>query len=155
MTLLMPVLGFVFVLALMVWLLFDPTSLQNVMQRAIPPEARSAPPRYPHFAVIVIFAAGVGLFHLLGTGAAIHSPHFTGAFQFYSLLFAAFFLGANGVWACYWPISFQRIYIPKLRHVQEVDLPAKTKRIFVICGRSWGVLLLLASAYLVHILGTW
>jgi hypothetical protein len=154
MTSFVPILAFVCVFALMVWFLLDPSSLLNLMQSAIPSGARDLPPRYPHFAVIVIFATGIGFFYELGRSGIVHSLHPADTLQFYLLVFAAFFLAVNAVGACYWPIAFQRIYNPRLRQVNEVDLSPKTRRILEIFGRCWGVLLLISCSYLVHILST-
>ena len=145
-----PVLAFIAVLALMVWLLLDPSSLLGLMRSAIPPEARPAPPRYPHFPVIVIFAIGVGLFHVLRSSTSIHVPQSRGAFELCSMVLAAAFLGANGIWACYWPISFQRVYIPQLRCVEELDLSPKAAHRLAILGKSWGVVFLLACSFVVY-----
>src|SRR5258708_17600596 len=114
-----PVLAFIVVLALTVWLLLARSSLRNLMQSAIPREARPAPPRSPHFAVIAIFASGVGLLHVLSTSGAIHTPQPRDTFQFCSMVLASIFLGANGIWPCYWPISFQPVYLPQLRRVHQ------------------------------------
>src|SRR6266700_3969751 len=128
MTSLIPASAFIGILALMIWLLLDPSSVRNVMQATLPPEARSAPPRYPHFAVIVIFVTGIGLFYFLEAKALIHSPRLADGLPLYSAAIAACFFGANAVWACYWPISFQRAYIPQLRRVQTGDLSREAKR---------------------------
>ena len=122
------------------------------MRSVIPAEARPAPPRYPHFAVIVIFATGVGFFYELGRSGVLHPLHPEDTLQFYSLVFATFFFAVNGVGACYWPIAFQRVYNPRLRDVRDVDLSPKTRRILVVFGKCWGVLLLLTCSYLVHVL---
>ena len=112
MALMVPLLAFAFVFVLMVWLLIDPSSLLNAMQSAIPAEARPAHPRYPHFAVIVIFAVGVGFFYELERIGVLHPLRQREALQFYSLVFATLFFAVNGVCACYWPITFQRVFIP-------------------------------------------
>jgi hypothetical protein len=149
-----PLIAFAFVLALMVWFLLDPSSLTNFMQSAIPAEAREVPPRYPHFAVIVIFATGVGFFYELDRSGVLHPLHLADSLQFYSLVFATFFFAVNGVSACYWPVAFQRVYNSRLRHVSDVDLSPKTTRILIISGKCWGVLLLLTCSYFVHVLAT-
>jgi hypothetical protein len=147
-----PILAFAVVFTLMVWLLLDPSSLKDSMQFAIPAEARSAPPRYPHFAVIVIFATGVGFFYELGRSGVLRKLHPANTLQFYLLVFAALFFAVNGVGACYWPVAFQRVYIPRLRHVRDVDLSPKTKKMLVMFGKCWGVLFLITCSYLVHVL---
>jgi hypothetical protein len=149
-----PILAFGFVFALMVWFLLDPSSLTNLMQSAVPADARKVPPRYPHFAVIVIFATGVGFFYELMRSDVIRSPHPADAFQFYSLVFATFFFAANGVSACYWPIGFQRVYNSRLRHVRDGVLSCKTTRVLTISGRCMGVLLLLSCSYFVLVLAS-
>lgn len=149
-----PILAFAFVFALMVWFLLDPSSLTNLMQSAIPAEAREVPPRYPHFAVVVIFATGVGFFYELGRSGVVHSLHPADSLQFYLLVFATFFFAVNGVSACYWPIAFQRVYNPRLRHLRDGDLSSKTTRVLVISGKCWGVLLLLTCSYFVHVLAS-
>src|SRR5579863_10460321 len=138
MSLMVPIFAFAFVFALMVWLLLDPSSLKNVMQFAVPAEARDMPPRYPHFAVILIFATGVGFFYELGRSGVMRSLHHADGLQFYSLLFVTVFFAVNGVSACYWPIAFQRVVNARIRHVRDVDLSPKTMRILVISGKCWG-----------------
>ena len=153
MNLFVPILAFGGVLALMIWLLLDPSSLVNAMQSAIPPEARSSPPRYPHLPVILIFAAGVGLFYTLEAKGVIHSPHSVDALQFCLSALGAFFFGANGVWACYWPISFQRRYIPQLRNIKPDTLSDEAKHTLAISGKCWGAAMILLCSYLVHLIG--
>jgi len=154
MTSFVPILAFACVFALMVWFLLDPSSLMNLMQSAIPEETRNAPPRYPHFAVVVIFGTGTGFFYELGRLGVLRPFHPADALQFYSLVVATFFFALNGVSACYWPIAFQRVYIPRLRLVREADLSPKSGRILAIFGKCWGVLLLLTCSYFVHVLST-
>ena len=147
-----PILAFACVFALMIWVLLDPSSFLNAMQSAIPAEARSAPPRYPHFAVIVIFATGVGFFYELGRSGVLRTLHPTSTLQFYLLVFATLFFAVNGVGGCYWPVAFQRVYIPRLRHVRDADLSPKKKKMLVMFGKCWGVLFLITCSYLVHVL---
>jgi hypothetical protein len=149
-----PFFAFGFVFALMVWLLLDPSSLLNLMQSAIPPEGRNAPPRYPYFAVIVIFGSGVGFFYELRRSGVLHLLHPKDALEFYSLVFATIFLAINAVGACFWPIAFQRVYNPRFRHVRENDLSPKRRGHIEITGKGWGVLLILACSYLVYALNS-
>ena len=102
----------------------------------------------------MIFATGVGFFYELGRSGVLHPLHPADTLQFSSLVFATFFFAVNGVSACYWPIAFQRVYNPRLRHVRDVDLSPKTTRILVISGKCWGVLLLLTCSYFLHVLAT-
>ena len=149
-----PIFAFVCAFALMVWLLLDPSSLINLMQSAIKPEVREAPPRYPHFAVIMLFATGIGFFYELGRSGVLHPVRPANAFQLYSLALFIFFFAVNGVGACYWPIAFQRVYNRRLRSLRDADLLPKSRRILVISGKCWGVLSLLACAYFVQVLST-
>jgi hypothetical protein len=149
-----PFFAFGFVIALMVWLLLDPSSLLNLMQSAIPPEGRNAPARHPYFAVIVMFGSGVGFCYELRRSGVLQPLHPKDALQFYSLVLATIFFAINAVGACYWPIAFQRVYNPRLRHVSDHDLPPKTKRLIEMTGKGWGVLLILTCSYLVYTLNS-
>ena len=153
MNLFVPILAFSSILALMIWLLLAPSSLLNLMQSAVPPEVRSDPPRYPFLAVIMIFAVGVGFFYMLESKGVIHSPRPSDALQFWGLVAGACFFAANGIWACYWPISFQRLYIPQLRRVRRDVLPERAERTLAVSGRCWGIAFLILCSYLVHIIG--
>ena len=143
------------VLALMIWLLLGPSSLLNAMRSSIPPEARPAPPRYPGFAVIVIFGTGVGFFYELRRSGVFHPFIPRDALQFYSLVFATIFFAVNAVGACWRPIAFQRVYNARLRHVRDADLSPKTKRLLETTGKCWGVLLILTCSFLVYTLNSW
>jgi len=142
------------VLSLMIWLLLDPSSLLNLLRSSIQPEARSAPPRYPYFAMIVIFGTVVGVFYELRRSGILHPGYPNNAFQFYSLVFVTVFMGANAIGACYWPILFQRVYNPRLRHVRDDDLSPKAKRLLDVTGKCWGVLFILTFSYLVYTLNS-
>jgi hypothetical protein len=152
MALMVPILAFVCVFALMVWLLLDPSSLQNLMQSAVRADARQAPPRYPHFPVIVIFATGIGFFYELGRSGVLHSIRPPDTLQFYLLVVATLFFAVCGVGACYWPIAFQRVFNSRLRHTRDLDLPQNAVRALAISGKCWGVLMLVACSYFAHVL---
>lgn len=53
--------------------------------------------------------------------------------------------------SCYWPISFQRCYIPQLRHVSEDALSDETKQKLAMSGKCWGVVFILLCSYLVYV----
>lgn len=153
MSLFVPILAFSCVLTLMIWFLLAPSSLLNLLQSAIPPEVRSAPPRYPHLSVIVIFATGVGFFYELESQGVIHSPRPPDVLQFWGLVVGACFFAANGIWACYWPVSFQRRYIPQLRRIRRDALTREAEQKLEVSGKCWGIAFLLLCSYLVHIIG--
>lgn len=141
------------VLALMIWFLLDPSSLLNLMQSSVPAEARTIPPRYPHFSVLVIFITGIGFFYMMEAGGVIHTHRPPDRLQFWLLGIAACFFGANGVWACYWPISFMRRCIPQLGRMQGSALSEEAERTFSTFGKCLGVVLILLCSYLVHVIG--
>jgi hypothetical protein len=90
---------------------------------------------------------------MLETTGVIHTQHSPDALQFWLLVIGACFFGANGIWACYWPISFQRRYIPQLRRLQRSALSKETERKLAVFGKCWGIVLILLCSYLVHIIG--
>ena len=104
--------------------------------------------------MIVIFGIGVGIFYELRSSGILHPAYPNDGFQFYSLVFATLFIGANAVGACCWPIVFQRVYNPRLRHVRDDDLSPKAKRLLEVTGTCWGVLLILTCSYLVYTLNS-
>lgn len=101
----------------------------------------------------MIFVVGVGMSWMLEAEGLIHSPRPADALQFYLWVIGDLFFCANGVWACYWPLSFQRRYIPQLRSMQEDALSKGAKKRLVISGKCWGAALILVSSYLTHLIG--
>lgn len=137
------------ILVLMISFLFAPASIRDAMLWSVPKEARPQPPRYPFFAVAMIFLLGIALFREIGSDWPAKVTGHLGVFQKYSGLFVLVLLMALGVTACFWPFRFMRMFIEQLRNVPQSSIDPKPMKIVVAVARGFGVFFLLASSYVV------
>jgi hypothetical protein len=147
-----PIFVLVGLLVIMVLLLVAPAAVNDVMRWSTPPESRPGPEPRPYFAVIMIFAIGILLFH--ETGLHWHSNRLAHLDPLQLSLngFGAVFLGTLGIIACFWPQAFMRAFVPALRRVPEAAIEARSKNVIEKVSKIVGAMLLLACSYIVHLI---
>lgn len=149
-----PIIAFVGLITIMICVLVAPSAVNDAMRWRIPAEARPSPPRHPHFPVILIFLLGIGLFYEIGREwTPKYSLEFN-AWQHYVAIFSAICLAALGVVACYWPFLFMSAFIRKLRGVSRSGVDARSIEIIEVAAKLFGVVFLLASSWIVHLIGS-
>jgi hypothetical protein len=134
---------------LMIFFLVDPGAINDTMQFRIDPRIRSAPPRYPHFAVILIFLLGSALFYEADRGTvALHIGHF----EFITNCVAALFLALVGAFGCYFPLQFMRFFVRGLRDAPTSSLDNRASKLIEASGKVFGALFLLGSSFVTHLI---
>ena len=134
-------------IVLMIILLVAPEAVNGILRSRIDARARLEEPESPHFAVIMIFLVGCAFFFEIGRGRS--GPQF-GRLEFLSSCTAALFLALVGVFGCYFPIRFMRIFVARLQKIPVTSLDGRSLKKIEVCGRILGACFLLGASSITH-----
>jgi hypothetical protein len=99
----------------------------------------------------MIFVLGCALFYLVGQGRAVrHFDHF----EFLANCVAALFLAVVGIFGCYFPIQFMKVFVVRLRRVPAASLDDRARKIMEASGKIFGALFLLGASFVTHLVVT-
>ncbi len=139
------------IVVLMVLVLLAPETTQELMLSRIPREARPDPHRMGMSLVpsLGIFVFGFALFQGWDRYLKLATSHLFDPLQARLAIGAGLFFLALGICGCIWPMLFMERFVPQLRN-RTANLEPRSAAKAILVGKGFGVILLLASAYILR-----
>ena len=138
------------VIVLMICILLAPEATNSVLLARVPKDVRPAASRLAPVPVIVIFVCGAFMFASMKPPLAGSARISLDPMQNVLLPIGGFIFLLAGVSANLWPMWFMRRSVPRLRTIDAAQTDARSERILVAVARCFGVMFLLAAAFLLR-----